>query len=182
MLRPDGGGSVKSPVASISVTRFVLGTPEQGYRPAVRRSQSVKTWAEATKLIFTWSADEETVENDPSTILVRPRWMNGLVTHEIGLDLEGARNVPSDPGLGEYLESWLRSEYGGAANSKRRSVKATLIREVLGRCSFSDETDAGDDARVFDAAKRALEQCFHEDAPRYVERIRGWMLDGGRVR
>lgn len=146
------------------------------------QSRAVRTWAAAEALLREWADDPKTADNFSNTLLIRARWKNGLCMHEVGLSAAIGRNPGRGP-LADFLHEILVRDYGPG---KRRltSVKAAMAREVLARCSFTDDTalDGGEDARAFDAAKRSLEQCYPDHAAVYVERIKTWMLSGGGVR
>lgn len=173
MLRSDGRALVKARLTSVKVSRWSATTTGG----SAMESHSSKTWALATVRLLHWAKATETRQNFSNTLLVQARWKNGLQTHAIGFDFEGALTVTD---LGATVREFLHDAYG--TTKKLRSAKATLARECLSRCSFTDTEESSEDARTFDAAKRALETCFPEHAANYIDRIRGWMLDGGRVR
>lgn len=160
---------MKSALSSVTVARFLRNTGTTG-----RESRAVKTWAGGTALVNDWARHDDTVAN--YGILVRPRWKNGLVIHETTFSIDEGLSITN---LGGIILAKLTDTYG---TRRLRSSKATLARECMARCAFSDEEDTSEDARAFDAAKRALEQCFPEHAAIYVDRIRSWMLDGGKIR
>ena len=167
---------MKAPIASVTIARFRPGSGTPGTESYVRQSLSVKSWGHASALISEWSRATDTRENFSASILVRPRWKNGLTLHEAAYSLEEAVALVD---IGKSILEEITEAYG---TKKLRSAKAAMARECLARCAFTDEEDVSEDARTLDVVDRALRQCFPDDAQIHMDRVRAWMLDGGRVK
>lgn len=175
LLPCDDGALVKSPVAGITISRWRRDAATDG-----RESRTAKSWAQATVMVVEWGNCPHTRPLS-AAVMVRPRWANGLCLYEFGWNAADAR---SSIDLGAEILAEVTETYGDPKKKRLRSMKAAVAREVLARCSFSDDTagDPAEDARTFDAAKRALETCFPDHAELYIDRIRGWMTTGGGLR
>lgn len=147
---------MKSPVSGVTIARWVPGADG-----AVRRSRTAKTWTLATELIVAWAEDDETSDAVGHSLLVVPRWRNGLVLYEIGFSIAAARNIKA---LGHAIRRSVFDNYG-TRRRRSRSLRATMARECLAACAFDDDecSDMSGDVRAMDAARRALLAYFGED-------------------
>ena len=164
---------MKAAIAAVTITRYRRGTA------GTCDTQTLRTWTAAENLVREWLIAPITLPRDENTVLLRPRWTNGLALNTMGV---GPWYVHQPEDLGIAV---VKAEIAHYATKKGlRSVKAGMAREVLARCAFTDAEaeEVGDDARTFDVASRALHAMYPDEATIHVDRIRAWMLDGGRIR
>ena len=169
---------MKAALAGVTLTRY-LQHPSRA--PEAETVRTLATWNAAENLVRSWLLDPATLLRDENTVLVRPRWKNGLTLNTLGVGVWYA-NTPEDLGVAVVKASI--AHYAAPRGKRLVSVRAGMAREVLARCAFTDveAADASDDARTFDVVSRALHAMYPDEATIHVDRIRAWMLDGGRIR
>lgn len=153
-----------SRIAGITVLRWVR--PRAGRLESPRhQARTVRTWELGTGLVRAWANDPRTAHDFyDRAIRVRPRWTNGLVLPEYGWSVPEAMALTD---LGATIFAHIQRNY---ANNRLQSPRASMGRQVLLRCAFTDGIDGPDELAV-QAACRAVQAYCGEDAPQLLEYI-----------